>query len=86
MDMPRRKIRTVRDLYDSMPGNVAYACLGKYYYKWGTSSVPEDEAHLCVNLNNVLEDLGYRLCGEDEDAAGDYNDIKGYMGCSIEEI
>lgn len=75
---------TIRDLYNSLPGAAAYACLGKYYYKWSPDSVPGDERHLCVNLEDVLEDLGYELI--DKDMAGQYNDIQGYMGCQIREI
>lgn len=79
-----QSIRTIRDLYHSLPENIAYACLGKYYYKWSPECVPEDEKSLCVNLNDVLNNLGYELV--DPSVSGEYNDIQRYMNCLIREI
>jgi len=76
---------TIRELYDSMPDNVAYNVLGRYYYKWSPDSVAEEEAHLCVDLNEKLENLGYRYIDQDV-PAGYYNDLRHYMNCEIEEI
>ena len=76
-------IQTVRDLYNSMEDNVAYATLGKWYYKWGKQNVPEDEQHLCTTIDEKLSDLGYKLV--DSETSGEYNDIRGYMGAAIEE-
>lgn len=82
---PDAEITTVKDLCNSMPKNVAYACLGKWYYNWNPDELhDEKEKKRCTTISEKLEDLGYRLVDPTED--GLYNDIKGYMGCKIEPI
>lgn len=77
-------IVTVKDLYNSLSDNVAYNYLGKFYFKWKPETVPVEEMHLCRDINEVLEELGYKLV--DSSIAGEYNDIRGYWGCRIKEI
>ena len=52
--------------------------LYEYDYKWKDSKNYKD-------LNEILEIIGYKLIDEEVEA-GDYNDIKGYFGCEIEEV
>lgn len=64
-----KKQLTVRD--------VATPKMWEYYYKWRNTDEPELEKDISVEL----EEIGYRL--KEEDIAGEYNDIKGYLSCEV---
>ena len=61
----------IRELIDKYPKILHYD------YKWKDSENYRD-------LNEILELLGYKLV--EPKWAGEYNDIKGYFDCEIEEI
>jgi len=61
---------TIRDIIKEHDG------LYLFDYKWFSKEFRP--------LDDVLEDYGYKL--EDESILGEYNDIKGYLDCEIEEI
>lgn len=52
--------------------------LYEFDYKWRDSKNYRD-------LNEILEEIGYKLV-DGEVKSGDYNDIKGYFKCEVEEI
>jgi len=68
------KTITIRDLAQQYPE------MYDFHYKWRNTENPELEK----DLNEVLKTYGYKLSEEDENFAGNYNDIKGYLNCEIE--
>jgi len=70
-DLVDDKPLTIRDIIDD------YSQLWHYDYKWADSKNYKD-------LDEALEECGYKLTGDDDVEAGDYNDIKAYLNCSIE--
>ena len=64
---------TIRDIIKENNELYHYDC------KWNDSKNYKD-------LDEALEECGYRLTGDDDVKAGDYNDIKAYLNCEIEYI
>lgn len=62
---------TIRDLANKNPD------LYNYYYKWRNT----EESELERDIEDVLYCLGYKL--KDNECAGEYNDLKGYLECEI---
>jgi hypothetical protein len=69
-------VKTVRDLAKENEE------LYDYNFKWRDDDNPDLERELDVELSK----MGYKLTDDCEDCAGEYNDIKGYFGCTVEKI
>lgn len=66
-------IKTIRELASIYPE------LYDYHYKWRKTETPELEK----DIEEVLYEHGYKFKNEDDQNAGEYNDLKGYLNCEI---